>query len=311
MLAKISGQFKVQDYFVKDNRLTILTNVKPDFNMLKQSGSLMVNREVSGLMKTAKTVAVVPKSDEFLYIRNRAVSAGNVIDQSDGSATLIPFDEFDKNFERYAFKVRGANDNGDFFSHEELLKSYKTFIGKAVFVDHDNENVEKARGIILDAVYNQRGKFVELLKAVDKKAYPELARAIEMSYVNSTSMGCRCGYSVCTICHNKSRTEEDFCDHIKRYKASTFNGLPVWEINYDVAFIEDSLVAQPADTNCRIMERVASKIDRSSGKIIDNLAIKSHNNSIFNNRLQNEQNQRTYTGQVKSIFDQLNNLPWS
>ena len=77
MLAKISGQFKVQDYFVKDNRLTILTNVKPDFNMLKQSGSLMVNKEVSGLMKTAKTVAVVPKSDEFLYIRNRAVSAGN------------------------------------------------------------------------------------------------------------------------------------------------------------------------------------------------------------------------------------------
>lgn len=311
MLARIGGQFRVQDYFVKNNNLTILTNVRPNFNILKQSGSLIVNKETQGLMKTAKLVTVVPKSDEFLYIRNRAVSAGNVIDQPSGIAQLIPMDDFMKQFERYAHQVRGANDNGDFFSHEELLKSYKTFIGKAVFVDHDNENVEKARGIILDAVYNPNGKFVELLKAIDKKAYPELARAIEMSYVTSTSMGCRCGYSLCSICHNKSLTEEDFCEHVKKYKGSTFNGLPVWEYNYDINFFESSLVGSPADTQCCILERVASRLANSNNKIIDEPAIKSRNRNISNMRLQNEQNQRTYEGRVKSMFDELNNLPWN
>lgn len=310
MIFKIGGQFSVQDYYVKNNNLTILTNVKPDFNLLRQSGSLKINKEADGLLKTAKLVTIVPKSNEFLYIRNRAVSAGNVIDRADGSADLIPMKDVYKYFEKYAFKIRGANDNGDFFSHEELLKCYKTFIGKAVFVDHDNENVEKARGIILDAVYNQRGKFVELLKAIDKKAYPELARAIEMSYVNATSMGCRCGYSICSICHNKSHTEDDFCEHIKNYKASTFNGLPVWEDNYEVAFFEDSLVSQPADATARIMERVASKVSNSNVKNIEQAARRSQSNSIFNTRLLNEQNQRTYEGQVKSIFDELNDLPW-
>ena len=249
MLAKIGGQFRVEDYFVKNNNLTIITNVKPNFNILQNSGSLIVNKETNGLVKTAKVITVAPKADDFLYIRNRAVSAGNVIDQANGDAELIPMDKFYKFFEKYANKCRGANDNGDFFSHEELLKSYKSFIGKAVFVDHDNENVEKARGIILDAVYNPKGKFVELLKAIDKKAYPELARAIEMSYITSTSMGCRCGYSLCSICRNKSKTEEDFCDHVKNYKGSTYNGLPVFEDNYDISFFESSLVALPADSH--------------------------------------------------------------
>lgn len=314
MIFKIGGQFRVQDYFVKNNNLNIITNVRPDFNILRQCGSLQINKAADGLMKTAKLVTVVPKSDEFLYIRNRAISAGNVIDQPDGSAILIPMDDFYKQFERYALKVRGANDNGDFFPHEELLKSYKTFIGKAVFVDHDNENVEKARGIILDAVYNQRGKFVELLKAVDKKAYPELARAIEMSYVTSTSMGCRCGYSICSICHNKSHTEEDFCEHVQHYKGSTFNGLPVWEVNYDVAFIEDSMVASPADPHALVMEKIAHSVNKSADNFANKTeshVINSKKNNISIMRLQNEQNQRTFSGQVHSIFDKLNELLWS
>ena len=310
MLTKIGGQFKVQDYFIKDNHLTIITNVKPNFNILKQCGSLMVNKETKSLMKTAKLVTVAPKSGDFLYIRNRAVSAGNVIDKEDGYAELIPIDNFYQNFEKFGLACRGANDNGDFFSHEELEKRYKTFIGKATFVDHDNENVEKARGIILDAVYNPRGKYVELLKAVDKKAYPELARAIEMSYVNSTSMGCRCGYSICSICHNESHTEDDFCDHIRNYKGSTYNGLPVFEDNRDVEFFEDSFVTIGADPSAKILEKVASlHKGRQSHAMLHSRHSNQHN-SLYN-KIKNETNQRTYDGQVKSIFDQLNDLPWT
>ena len=140
------------------------------------------------MVKTAKYITVAPKAQDFLYIRNRAISAGNVIDKGE-SIEEIPIDTMYKNFFKYSPIVRGPNDNGDFFGTDELRKSYKTFIGKAVFVDHQNENVEQARGIILDAVFNEKWKFVELLKAVDKKAYPELARGIEAGYITSTSMG--------------------------------------------------------------------------------------------------------------------------
>lgn len=304
MLIKIGGEFHVDDYFVDNNNLTIVTNVKPDFNILRKCGSLIVNNETKGLMKTAKLVTVVPKSSDFLYIRNRAVSAGNVIDKEDGYAELIPIDKFYKDFDKYDAICRGANDNGDFFSDEELQNCYKTFIHKAVFVDHDNENVEKARGIILDAVYNTRGRYVELLKAVDRKAYPELARAIEMSYVNSTSMGCRCGYSICSICHNEAKTEEDFCDHIINYKGLTFNGNHVFEDNRDVEFIEDSFVSVGADPDAKVLERVASRNGKSRLK-------KRRISTPMNNILSEEQNQRTYSGQVNSIFNQLKDLPWT
>ena len=162
-------------YVNNNNKIKIessLTDYRKD--VLKNSNTLKV-----GMVKTAKVVPVALKEDDFLYIRDRAISAGNVIPQKDGSAISVPIDEYYKEFEKYSKICRNANQNGDFFSEEELKKTYKSFIGKSVFVDHDNENVEKARGIIIDAVWNDRGKFVEVLEAIDKKAYPELARGIE------------------------------------------------------------------------------------------------------------------------------------
>ena len=156
---------KIED--CKNNESVILfANKKADLSLLK---------DCKTLKKIAKTVKVVPKEEDFIYIRNRAVSAGNVIEHSNGTYELVPIEEYYRDFKRYSRICRNANTNGDFFSHEELLKTYKTFIGKSVFVDHVDENVEDARGIILDAVYNMNGYFVELLEAIDKKAFPQLA----------------------------------------------------------------------------------------------------------------------------------------
>ena len=177
MIIKTNTRFRIEDFYQSKDQITFITNVTPDFNILRDCKTL---EDATSLTKTAKVIKIAPKESDFLYVRNRAVSAGNVLDKGEGYAELIDIDQFYKAFERYAHKCRGANDNGDFFSHEELIKKYKTFVGKSVFVDHDNENVEKARGIIIDAVYNNKGKYVELLKAVDKKAYPELARGIEL-----------------------------------------------------------------------------------------------------------------------------------
>ena len=300
MLTKTNTGFKIETFYTDNNNLTIVSNVKPNLEILKSSKTLQVIPNI----KTAKTITVAPKEDDFLYVRNRAVSAGNVIEHEDGSATSVPIDEFYKHYERYSKICRGANDNGDFFSEEELKKCYKSFIGKSVFVDHQNENVEAARGIIVDAVWNVRGKFVELLKAVDKKAYPELARGIEMSYITDTSMGCRCGSSICSICGNKAVTEDDFCDHILYYKGSTYNGLPVFEDNRDVEFFEDSFVTQGADPQAKILERVASR----GGNRIQRVSTKPKTN--YSNII-NETNQRSAIGRVKSLTHKLTEIDWS
>src|SRR3712207_8458268 len=76
-------------------------------------------------------------------------------------------------------------------------------------------------------------------------------------------MGCRCGYSICSICGNKAIEEKDFCDHIIRFKGGTYNGLPVFEDNRDIEFFEDSIVTQGADSEAKILEKVAC-INRSS-----------------------------------------------
>lgn len=301
MFTKTNTNFKIETYYSdKNNNLTIVSNIKPDLEILKKSETLKVIPNI----KTAKTITVAPKEDDFLYVRNRAVSAGNVIENADGSATSVPIEEFYSNYERYSKICRGANDNGDFFSEEELKKSYKSFIGKAAFVDHQNENVENARGIIVDAIWNDRGKFVELLKAVDKKAYPELARGIELGYITDTSMGCRCGKSLCSICGNEAVTEDDFCDHILYYKGSTYNGLPVFEDNRDVEFFEDSFVTQGADPQAKILEKVASR----GGNRIQRISDKPKNN--FSN-IQNETNQRSSKGRVDLFKNKLSELDWS
>ena len=61
MLFKIGGQFRVNDYFVKNDTVTLLTNVKPDLNVLKQSKTL----EVTPMVRTAKKVIIAPKAEDF------------------------------------------------------------------------------------------------------------------------------------------------------------------------------------------------------------------------------------------------------
>jgi hypothetical protein len=60
----------------------------------------------------------------FLYVRSRAISSR-------------------------------CNDNFDEFPAEEIKKGYKTFVGKPVFVNHNNENHRRARGVIIDAVLHE------------------------------------------------------------------------------------------------------------------------------------------------------------
>jgi len=314
----IRGKIEANKY---EGLLKDYHNLRMD--ILKQSKTLID----PAMVKTAgKVIQVAPKENDFQYHRAVALTSGNVIEHEDGSYELIPFETYQKNLAKYSKYCRNSNDNGDAFMHEHLTNDktceaatgkklnyeqlngpFETLRGKSIFVDHNNENVEDARGIILDVVYNPDKYLVEILFAIDKVAFPELAKALRTQMITDVSMGCTVEKSICSICGNECTTEENMCEHIRNYKGMTmsFNGemLPVMEYNINPEFFETSIVTTGADREAKIMERVAGLTAHS---VHTNMYLHTQDNKIIN-----EQNQRFSSGRIQSLSDKLKNLPWS
>jgi 8-oxo-dGTP pyrophosphatase MutT (NUDIX family) len=191
------------------------------------------NREARRKIAHRHHFNYTPKAG-FLYVRSRAISSR-------------------------------CNDNFDEFPAEEIEKSYRTFIGKPVFVNHHNEDHRKARGVIIDAALHRDtlptgapDVWCEVLMEVDAQNFPKLAKEIIDGNIDRTSMGCDVEYSICSICGNKATSPAEYCQHIPRMKgqrvwrteASTGKkkGVLVREICYGLRFFENSLlVEEPAD----------------------------------------------------------------
>lgn len=169
----------------------------------------------------------------FLYVRSRAISSR-------------------------------TNDNFDTFPAAEIEKGWKSFIGKPVFVNHNNDNHRRARGVIVDAVLHKDANadgspdtWVEVLMEVDGTRFPKLCQAIVQGHIERTSMGTDVDYSLCSFCGNKAATPAEYCKHIPRLKGqrirrTTGSGstedVLVSEICYGLHFFENSLlVEEPAD----------------------------------------------------------------
>jgi hypothetical protein len=151
------------------------------------------------------------------------------------------------------------NNNGDYFSVDVLKESYKTFEGRGVFVNHESDNVEAARGKILSADLIEQDPndvHVVLALAIDQKAFPQLANAIKKGYVTDVSMGATVAFSLCSICGNKATNESEYCHHIKYFKGSSFQGKPVYEDNKGVNFFEISAVTNGADTTAKVIAEI-------------------------------------------------------
>lgn len=199
------------------------------------------------LAKFAKMADVGELNDGYLYVRARAISSR-------------------------------VNKNNDGWPSEELARSYKSFIGRPIFVDHNNEEPRRTRGVIVDAklhVDDDEDKtasldpyyakapdnhkpptWVEILMEVDAKTFPKLADAIRKGDIDATSMGANIDRSVCSVCSNEATVPSDYCEHISSGKGATFeivadNGEKVqktaYEDCYGVVFFEDSFVFDPAD----------------------------------------------------------------
>ena len=95
----------------------------------------------------------------------------------------------------FAIKKDEPNDNADAFSESELKKAAETFIGVPLFTNHQNDDVEKARGECIHSWYSEKDGGIYIIGKVDKVAYPKLARGIEEKYIKGCSMGCFQGHN--------------------------------------------------------------------------------------------------------------------
>lgn len=151
------------------------------------------------------------------------------------------------------------NQNYDAWPSEELKKSYRTFIGKPIFVNHNNFDPSRARGRVIAARYIENGndKYVETVMEVDAQRFPKLASEIRSGGLDSVSMGVEAGFTICSYCNNKATDAHDMCDHVKYHKGERLRkhnhrtgkieDVMVYENCYKLGFFELSYVFDPAD----------------------------------------------------------------
>ena len=156
------------------------------------------------------------------------------------------------------------NKNFDGFPSSELQKAAHTFKGRPVFINHNNQDPERTRGVILASQYHglQDDPHITILPEVDALTFPNLARDIVKGDMDSVSMGCDVDNSTCSYCGNVATTAEQFCDHILNNKGQELtklvDGRPqrtlVYEICRGLNFFEISFVFDPADETAVMQE---------------------------------------------------------
>lgn len=177
-------------------------------------------------------------------------------------------------------------------SDPKMKTGYSTFIGKPIFVDHNNSDTKRARGVIVDSKLrvqdHKQSKLdpyyasedvddehlpptqVELLLEIDAKSFPKFAQAIvEGSKDSSTgidgfSMGCDVAKSKCSHCGNEASSPREYCSHIKMKGAEhkvtsgkhAGKSRKSYENCYGVGFFEISGVFDPADETALLQELI-------------------------------------------------------
>jgi len=105
-----------------------------------------------------------------------------------------------------------SNRNGQAFSREECAyydplhgkQTYKTFVGKSTFMDHDNQEPLKSKGVIFDAAMEYVREYdvwkIRILAGYDRTKDPQLVQQISSCKRPGFSMGALGNYFVCSWC---------------------------------------------------------------------------------------------------------------
>jgi len=188
----------------------------------------------------------------------------------------VTLDDFNFKPEKgYVYAVSRAissrvNANYDGWPVDQIKNSYKTFIGRPIYVEHNNSDPERARGVILDAVYRESklasgstDASVYCLMEVDAETFPKLANAIMEGQLNAVSMGADVEGTECSACGKYASKPAEYCAHIPRLKGRTVTvykqGKRVESLVYESCikpnFFELSFVFEPADESAWLLQK--------------------------------------------------------
>lgn len=194
------------------------------------------------------------------------------------SVQIHPITLKDYSFEErpgYLYAVSRAissrvNANYDGWPVHELKNAYKTFIGRPVFVEHNNSDPSQAKGVVLDSIYRESklasgvtDASVYCLMEIDAKTFPKLAQAVMNGKIKGVSMGADVGSTTCSVCGNNAKTERDYCQHLPNmkgmrldtYKNGSRKEALVWENCHKPNFFELSCVFDPADESAWFLDK--------------------------------------------------------
>lgn len=130
------------------------------------------------------------------------------------------------------------NRNGVAFPLKELIawdteigrQAYKTWKGMPTYSEHQNDNLELARGVIADSVMRKLVGYgsgaiwkVLLLLTFDRSKYPDVAQRILSGETNSYSMGAWVNDYECSFCHSQLGK----CNHVNPKAPAQINSIPV------------------------------------------------------------------------------------
>lgn len=172
----------------------------------------------------------------------------------------------------------GPNINSDYFpwdalAHEGDDYGYKTFYNAHAFQHHANKDPARAFGQPVVSVLHPRMKRVELIIKLDRAA----ARAqgadgiitrIDNGEFPDVSMGCKVPYDVCSICGHRSKTRNDYCQHMRPpeelrgvYGPNKIlpDGRKIYVINTLPRFFDISFVFIGADKTAKVMAKLAAR----------------------------------------------------
>lgn len=156
----------------------------------------------------------------------------------------------------------GANRNADYFPESTLIDYHKTFETSPahIFRNHVNKDPAIAIGRVVFSVYNERMHRVELIAELWNDKAPDIAERIGSGDWPKTSMACRTPFDVCSICGNKAKTREQYCEHLSEQLGRVYpDGRKVMALNLaPLKFFDISIVFRPADVTSAVLQKVAS-----------------------------------------------------
>ena len=267
---------------------SVLRNPEKDWGRLSQ-----------GRVRIAGDRKLAVDWDEFNqdnYLFTHATIVGSVKVGDNGYYIEHPCDEL-------------VNSNGNAWTNQVLLATFKSFIGKPNYLEHF-QHKEASKGKILDAVIRPveyKGSdgskadvfYVDILVATDKR-HRDLVASIEDGVTNCLSMGCVVNEVTCSKCGKIFGENERTCDHIANELLTYFTGDDgkqhiiselcgsmrkgangEWEANPNsMEFIEASWVAQPAFKGA-VVNHFIGQVDKKAANVLQFPHTREELNNIF------------------------------